>query len=288
MPEKAHHLLCFGFGFSARALAQALPRDQWAITGTSRSPVGCEKIRQLGFDAAQFNDDTPLDTSLLDGVTHVVVSAPPGKTGDPVLKTHGSHLAARAAHIKWLGYLSTTGVYGDRQGGWVDETSPLEPGTSRGHARLAAETGWLELWHNAGLAVHLFRLAGIYGPGRNQLQSLKSGKARRIVKQGQVFSRIHVADIAGILRASIDRPNPGSAYNVCDDEAAPPQDVVAYAADLLGIEPPPEVAFADADLSDMAKSFYAKSKRVSNDKVKTELGYRFVYPTYRQGLKALL
>lgn len=288
MPEKAGHLLCFGFGFSARTLAQALPRDQWTITGTSRSAEGCEKIRQLGFDAVQFNDDTPLDTSLLDAITHVVVSAPPGKTGDPVLKTHGCHLAARAAHIKWLAYLSTTGVYGDRQGGWVDETSPLQPSTSRGHARLAAETGWLDFWHNAGLAVHLFRLAGIYGPGRNQLQALKSGKARRIVKQGQVFSRIHVADIAGILRASIDKPNPGNAYNMCDDEAAPSQDVVAYAADLLGIEPPPEVAFEDADLSDMAKSFYAESKRVSNEKVKTELGYGFLYPTYRQGLKALL
>ncbi|MEO9874155.1 MAG: SDR family oxidoreductase [Anderseniella sp.] len=288
MSAKPDHLLCFGFGFSARALAQALPRDQWAITGTSRSVEGCGKISQLGFDAVQFNDDTPVDPSLLDSVTHVVVSAPPGKTGDPVLKCHGRHLGERAAHIKWLAYLSTTGVYGDRQGGWVDETSPLTPSTSRGHARLTAETGWLDLWRDTGLAVHLFRLAGIYGPGRNQLQSLKSGKARRIVKPDQVFSRIHVGDIAGILQASLQRPDPGSAYNVCDDEAAPPQDVVAYAADLLGIEPPPEVAFADAELSDMAKSFYAESKRVSNEKVKTELGYSFVYPTYRQGLRALL
>lgn len=288
MSDKPDHLLCFGFGFSARALAQSLSRDQWTVTGTSRSAEGCEKIRQLGFDAALFNDDTPLKTALLDTVTHVVVSAPPGKTGDPVLKHHGRHLSRRAAHIRWLAYLSTTGVYGDRQGGWVDETSPLEPGTSRGRARLAAETGWLDLWREAGLGVHLFRLAGIYGPGRNQLQSLKTGKARRIVKQGQVFSRIHVADIAGILRASIDRPDPGSAYNVCDDEAAPPQDVVAYAAELLGIEPPPEVAFEDAEMSDMARSFYAESKRVSNDKVKSELGYSFIYPTYRQGLKALL
>ncbi|MEM9472340.1 MAG: SDR family oxidoreductase [Pseudomonadota bacterium] len=288
MAEKPNHLLCFGFGFSARALAQALPHDRWNITGTSRSAEGCEKIEQLGFAAVQFNDDTPLDLSHLDGVTHVVVSVPPGKTGDPVLKLHGRDLAARSAKIKWLAYLSTTGVYGDRRGGWVDETSPLQPSTARGHARLAAETGWLELWRDTGLAVHLFRLAGIYGPGRNQLQSLKSGKARRIVKPGQVFSRIHVADIAGILRASMDKPSPGSAYNVCDDEAAPPQDVVAYAAGLLGVEPPPEVAFEDADLSDMAKSFYAESKRVSNDKVKTELGYSFTYPTYHQGLKALL
>ncbi len=288
MSEKPYHLLCFGFGFSARALAQALPRDQWAITGTSRSVEGCEKIRQLGFDAAQFNDDTPLDISLLDGITHVVVSAPPGKTGDPVLKTHGRHLAARAAHIKWLAYLSTTGVYGDRQGGWVDETSPLEPSTARGHARLAAETDWLQLWRDAGLAVHLFRLAGIYGPGRNQLQSLKSGKARRIVKPGQVFSRIHVTDIAGILAASIDRPNPGSAYNVCDDEAVPPQEVVTFAAQLLSITPPEEIAFNPDDMTPMGLSFFAESKRVSNQKIKTDLGYELKYPTYREGLRALL
>ena len=288
MSDKLNHLLCFGFGFSCRVLATGLPRDQWTITGTSRSAEGCENITQLGFDAARFNEDTPLDRALLDKATHVIVSIPPGKAGDLVVKLHGSDLAQRAGHIKWLAYLSTTGVYGDRQGGWVDETSLLEPGTLRGAARLAAETAWLELWREAGLAVHLFRLAGIYGPGRNQLQSLKTGKARRIVKQDQVFSRIHVADIAGILHASMDRPNPGSGYNVCDDEAAPPQDVVAYAADLLGIDPPPEVAFEQADMSDMAKSFYAESKRVSNEKVKTELDYRFAYPTYREGLQALL
>ncbi len=288
MSEKSSHLLCFGFGFSAQALAAILPVDKWTITGTSRSVEGCGKIQQRGFNAAVFNDDTPLDESLLDGISHVVVSAPPGRTGDPVLKLHGAHLAQRAAHIKWLAYLSTTGVYGDRQGGWVDETSSLEPCTSRGRARLEAETGWLDLWRDAGLAVHMFRLAGIYGPGRNQLQSVKSGTARRIIRQGQVFSRIHVADIAGILRASMEKPNPGSAYNVCDDEAAPPQDVLAYAAQLLGVEPPPEIAFDDAELSDMAKSFYAESKRVSNRKVKAELGYSFVYPTYHEGLKALV
>lgn len=288
MPDKPNHLLCFGFGFSARALAAILPKDEWTITGTSRSVQGCEKIRALGFEATVFNDDTPVQSSFLDGISHVVVSVPPGKTGDPVLKLHGSHLAERAGQLKWLAYLSTTGVYGDRQGGWVDETSSLVPSTSRGHARLQAEAGWLNLWRQADLAVHLFRLAGIYGPGRNQLQALKSGKAHRVVKQGQVFSRIHVADIAGVLRASMQRPNPGSAYNVCDDEAAPPQDVVACAAQLLGIEAPPEIAFEDADLSDMARSFYAESKRVSNRKVKTELGYRFIYPTYRQGLKALV
>jgi nucleoside-diphosphate-sugar epimerase len=135
--------------------------------------------------------------------------------------------------------------------------------------------------------VHVFRLAGIYGPGRNQIEGLRNGTAKRIVKPGQVFSRIHVEDIAGILRASMAHPNPGSAYNVCDDEPAPPQDVVAWAAELIGVEPPPEVAFEDAELSPMAKSFYSESKKVSNAKVKDELGYRFRYPTFREGLKAL-
>ena len=273
MSDKPNHLLCFGFGFSCRALATGLPRDRWTITGTSRSAEGCENITRLGFDAARFNEDTPLDQALLDKATHVIVSIPPGKTGDLVVRLHGSDLAERAGHIKWLAYLSTTGVYGDRQGGWVDETSPLEPGTLRGGARLAAGNRLAGAVARGGawpFTCSVWR--GSTAPGRNQLQSLKTGKARRIVKQGQVFSRIHVADIAGILRASMDRPNPGSAYNVCDDEAAPPQDVVAYAADLLGLDPPPEVAFEHADMSDMAKSFYAESKRVFERKGQNRTG----------------
>jgi len=288
MPDKPNHLLCFGFGFSARELATGLPKDDWRITGTSRSRVGCETIQAMGFEAQVFNYETPLDASVLDDVTHVVVSVPPGKSGEPVLAAHGRDLASRTGHIKWLAYLSTTGVYGDRDGGCVDETSPLEPSTARGQARQEAETGWLDLWREHGLPVHLFRLAGIYGPGRNQVETVKAGTAKRIVKRGQVFSRIHVADIAGILRSSMARPNPGSAYNVCDDEAAPPQEVVAYAAQLLGAAPPPEIAFEDAEMSVMAKSFYAESKRVKNDKVKQELGYEFIYPTYREGLKSLI
>jgi nucleoside-diphosphate-sugar epimerase len=189
--------------------------------------------------------------------------------------------------IAWFGYLSTTGVYGDRGGDWVDEASSLEPSTSRGQARLEAEAGWFGMREAFDLPVHVFRLAGIYGPGRNQIEGLRNGTAKRIVKPGQVFSRIHVEDIAGILRASMAHPNPGSAYNVCDDEPAPPQDVVKWAAELIGIEPPPEVAFEDAELSPMAKSFYSESKKVSNAKVKDELGYEFRYPTFREGLKAL-
>jgi nucleoside-diphosphate-sugar epimerase len=288
MADRVNHLLCFGFGFSARELALSLPRESWRVTGTSRSEEGCAAIREAGFEAVRFDGTAPVAAGVLESATHVVLSAPPGKTGDPVLACHGEDLGRCASSIEWLAYLSTTGVYGDRQGGWVDENSPLEPSTARGRARLEAETGWLDLWRRTGLPVHIFRLAGIYGPGRNQLETVRSGRAQRIVKPGQVFSRIHVADIAGILRASIAKPNPGAAYNVCDDEAAPPQDVVAYAARLLGVEPPPEVPFEEADLSPMARSFYADSKRVSNERVKQELGYRFRYPTYREGLAALL
>jgi nucleoside-diphosphate-sugar epimerase len=287
MAEMRKHLFCFGFGYTARELARQLPRDGWRITGTSRSDEGCARIREAGHDAVLFDGETPMDSSVLDGVTHVLHSISPGANGDPVLRLHGDDLAARADQIAWFGYLSTTGVYGDRGGDWVDEASSLEPSTSRGQARLEAEAGWFGMREAFDLPVHVFRLAGIYGPGRNQIEGLRNGTAKRIVKPGQVFSRIHVEDIAGILRASMAHPNPGSAYNVCDDEPAPPQDVVKWAAELIGIEPPPEVAFEDAELSPMAKSFYSESKKVSNAKVKDELGYEFRYPTFREGLKAL-
>ena len=189
--------------------------------------------------------------------------------------------------MKWVGYLSTTGVYGDRGGDWVDEESPLEPNTARGQRRLQAERSWLRLHSDFGLPVHLFRLAGIYGPGRNTLLNVRDGSAKRIIKPGQIFSRIHVEDIAGVLAASIAKPNPGRAYNVCDDEPCPPQEVVEFAANLLGLPLPPEIPFEQAELSPMAKSFYAESKRVSNRRIKTELGYKLVYPNYREGLRAL-
>jgi nucleoside-diphosphate-sugar epimerase len=269
------HLFCFGLGFSAQALARRLTQQGWTVTGTSRS----------GDDGSLVFDGTrPLPRSAFDGVTHLLVSVPPGEAGDPALACHGDDLARLAGSLRWAGYLSTTGVYGDRHGEWVDETSSLQPSTARGERRLAAETAWRGL----GLPLHIFRLAGIYGPGRNQLVSLLDGTAKRIVKQGQIFSRIHVDDIAGVLEASIAQPNPGQAYNVCDDEPCPPQDVVAFAAELLKIQAPPEIPFDDAELSPMAKSFYAESKRVSNRRIKSELGYRLVYPTYREGLTTIL
>jgi nucleoside-diphosphate-sugar epimerase len=223
----------------------------------------------------------------LRGVTHALVSIPPDAAGDPALDRHGDDLAALPG-LSWLGCLSTTGVYGDRGGDWVDETSILSPTGERGRRRVAAEQAWLDAWRNRGLPVHIFRLAAIYGPGRSPFAALRAGIAKRIDKPGQVFSRIHVDDLAQVLRASIARPRPGGVYNVCDDEPASPAAVVAYAAELLGIDPPPLVPFAQAGLSDMARSFYDDNKRVLNALIKSELRVRLRYPDYRAGLAAIL
>ncbi len=284
------HLLCFGFGFSAQALSWLLLDKctvtviDWRITGTSRSDEGVAGIRAQGCEAVRFDG---LDR-LPDDLTHVVTSVPPGVDGDPVLRKFSSELMRLAGRIEWCAYLSTTGVYGDHGGAWVDEDTPLTPNTTRGTKRVAAEAAWLQLHKHHGLPVHIFRLAGIYGPGRNVLENLKAGTAKRVIKPGQVFSRIHVEDIAGVLFASLQKPNPGAAYNVADDEPCPPQDVVKHGAELLGMTPPPEIPFGEAELSAMGASFFADSKRVRNGKVKRELGYVFKYPSYREGLKALL
>ena len=200
---------------------------------------------------------------------------------------HAGELAS-LSKLKWLGYLSTTGVYGDRKGGWVDEATPVAPTHGRGERRVLAERNWLNWAKENDLSMHVFRLASIYGPGRNALERIRLGTARRIVKPGHVFSRIHVDDIATVIEASINQPNPGAIYNVCDDEAAPPQDVVAYAAELLDMEPPQEVPIEQAGLSAMAASFYLDNKRVRNDRIKRELDVHLRYPNYRVGLRALL
>ena len=275
------HLLCFGFGFSAEALARKLDPREWRVSGTSRSPEGVAAINAQGFEGALFNELNSIPAS----VTHIVTSVPQSDDGDPVLQQFSHELISRAKSFDWVAYLSTTGVYGDRAGAWVDEDSALQPNTDRGQRRVDAEAAWKQV---ADLPLHIFRLAGIYGPRRNAFESLKSGKAQRVIKQGQIFSRIHVEDIAGVLLASIDNPNPGRVYNLADDEPCPPQDVIAYAAELLGLPIPPDIPFEDAKLSAMAKSFYADSKRVSNARIKSELGYELKYPNYRVGLKALL
>jgi len=277
------NLFCFGFGYSARALAARLDKLAWKVSATSRDPEGVAEINAQGFRGLLFDSKLQIAPE----VTHLLISAPPDENGDPVLNLHQEQLQELSKQLKWVGYLSTTGVYGDRGGDWVDEDSPLEPSTARGQRRLDAEKSWLRLHNDFGLPVHLFRLAGIYGPGRNQLLTVLNGSAKRIIKPGQIFSRIHVDDIAGVLAASIAKPNPGRAYNVCDDEPCSPQDVVTYAAALLGLPVPPEIPFEDANLSPMARSFYADSKRVSNKRTKNELGYKLLYPNYREGLSAL-
>ena len=267
-------LLSIGHGYCARALGRRLVPEGWRVVGTSREPreePGVEMRVWPGEDLS----------GAIAEATHILASVAPLPDGDPVLRDLREAIAASRA--AWVGYLSTTGVYGDHGGGWVDESSPLTPATGRGRARVAAEAEWRAL----GVPLHIFRLAGIYGSGRGPLAKVESGRARRIVKPGQVFSRIHVEDIAEVLAASMRAPFPGL-YNVADDEPAPPQDVIAHAARLLGAPVPPEIAFDDADMTPMARSFYAESKRVRNDKIKRQLGVTLRYPTYREGLAAIL
>jgi len=280
-------LFCFGLGYSARALARDLKARGWSVAGTTRTEEGRAALAAEGIEAHLFERKRPLvdAAAVLAGATHLLASVPPDDDGDPVIDAHGEAIATLDA--EWIGYLSTTGVYGDRGGAWVDETSDLRPLGTRGRRRVEAEDAWLDLWRRHSRPVHLFRLAGIYGPGRGPFEQVRAGTAKRVIKPGQVFSRIHVDDIAQVLEASMARPNPGAAYNVCDDEAAPPQDVILEASRVLGREPPPEIPFESADLSSMARSFYAELKRVSNQRIKDELGVRLRYPTYREGLAAL-
>lgn len=279
-------LVSFGHGYSAQALAARLLPDGWHITGTTRSEDKAAQLAETGI--------TPLiwpgaDTGrALEQATHLLISAGPGPAGDPVLAELRDDIARMADRFDWVGYLSTTGVYGDHQGGWVDEYTALTPSTKRGAARVEAESAWQKLAVETGLPLHIFRLAGIYGPGRGPFAKVRAGTARRIIKPGQVFSRIHVEDIATVLAASIARPNPGAIYNLCDDDPAPPQDVIAHAAELLNLPIPPEVDFDTAEMTPMARSFYAESKRVRNDRIKDELGVTLAYPSYRDGLAALL
>ncbi|MEM9580648.1 MAG: SDR family oxidoreductase [Pseudomonadota bacterium] len=276
-------LLSFGHGYSAQALTPLLRQQGFAIHGTTRSAGKLDDLSATGITPYVW-PGTNLD-GLLDQASHLLISAAPGADGDPVLAELKSRIAARAQRFTWVGYLSTTGVYGDAQGGWVDETSPLAPATKRGLARVKAEAAWQSI---EGLPLHIFRLAGIYGPGRGPFAKVRAGTARLIIKENQVFSRIHVEDIAQVLAASIAQPNPGAVYNLCDDDPAPPQDVIAYAARLLGLPLPPQEDFETAQMTPMARSFYAESKRVRNDRIKSELGVQLRYPDYRTGLQALL
>jgi nucleoside-diphosphate-sugar epimerase len=280
-------LFCFGLGYTALALARVLAAEGWQIGGTTRDPEKRTHLEREGIEVYRFERDQPLEHAerALAGTTHVLSSIAPDEQGDPVLGRHARDLL-RCTSIVWAGYLGTTGVYGDRGGAWVSEADPVAPTMPRTLRRARAEGHWLA----SGLPVHLFRLAGIYGPGpgRSSIAAARAGTARRIVKPGQVFCRIHVDDIVQVLRASMARPNSGAIYNVTDDEPAPPQDVVTFACRLLGIQPPPETLFDQAELSPMARSFYSDSRRVSNARIKEELGVSLHYPSYREGLRALL
>ena len=276
-------LLSIGHGFSARALAARLVPQGWRIVGTTRSPDKADAIADTGVEPVVW-PGADLG-ALIAQSPNVLVSAGPDSAGDPVLNAVEDAVIRAAPDLRWVGYLSTTGVYGDHDGDWVDEDTPLTPSTKRGRARVTAEARWQAI---PDLPLHIFRLAGIYGPGRGPFAKVRAGTARRIIKPGQVFSRIHVEDIAQALELSLQRPDPGAVYNLCDDDPAPPQDVIAHAAELLGLPVPPAIPFDQADMTPMARSFYAESKKVRNDRIKQALGWAPQFPTYRAGLAALL
>ncbi len=269
-------LLCLGYGYTARHLAPLLLARGWRVIGTAREPVDAPGVEMITWPGEQIT---------WPGVTHVLNSIGPNAMGDPVLAALSREISTIAPDLEWLGYLSTTAVYGDRGGDWVDEATSVAPTSERGNWRALAERQWQEI---PDLPLHIFRLAGIYGPGRGPFAKLMAGKARRIVKPGQVFSRIHVDDIVQALLASMDQPNPGGIYNLCDDDPAPPQDVLGHAAELLGLPVPAEVPFDEAGMTPMARSFYGENKRVRNNRIKADLGVELFYPSYREGLRAVL
>jgi nucleoside-diphosphate-sugar epimerase len=282
-------LFCFGLGYSASVFARRLAAQGWSVAGTRRSERGITSLEAQSFHGVVFDGaepSAPVREALRDA-THVLLSIPPNADGDPAFLCHANDIA-RAPSLRWIGYLSTVGVYGDANGAWVDELTPARPGSVRGQRRLDAETAWLDLGAKSGKPVYIFRLPGIYGPGRSAIDDLRDGSARRLIKAGQVFNRIHVADIANALEASLTRPLTNRVYNITDDEPAPPQDVVAYGAQLLGLPVPPDRDFATAELSEMARSFYSENKRVSNARMKGELGVKLSYPNYRLGLQEIV
>ena len=272
-------LLSLGHGYSAQAVGAAVLARGGRVIGTTRSAARAAAIRQTGVEPLLWPGELG---PALGQATHVLCSAAPDAGGDPFLAVARDRIAASRAG--WVGYLSTTAVYGDHRGGWVDEDTPVNPGSARAVQRVLAE----RQWQATGLPVHIFRLAGIYGPGRGPFQKLRDGTARRILKPGQVFSRIHVEDIVQVVLASMDRGGPGGVYNVCDDDPAPPEDVLSHAAALLGLPEPPGVPYDEAAMTPMARSFYAESKRVRNRRIKDDLGVVLRYPGYREGLAAIL
>lgn len=275
------NLFIFGLGYSCRHFLDRFAGNYANISGTVRDAM--RDTRRSDCETLSFGPDhtDPGITTRLAKADLLLVSVPPSVAGDPVLATFGD--AIQASRVRRIVYLSTVGVYGDHNGEWIDETAPVAPNAGRRAARATAERNWMTL---AGERTSILRLAGIYGPGRNALVNVRAGTARRIVKPGQVFNRIHIADIARVIAAAFAHETTGI-WNVCDDEPAPPQDVVTFAASLMGIAPPPEIDFANAGLSDMARSFYATNNRISNARMRRDLNINLTYPTYRDGVRAL-
>lgn len=272
-------LFCFGFGYCAKALSALLAADGgWTIAASARTPEKCDVLRAAGIDAQL--SDSPPDLS---GVTHILLSAPPDAAGDPVFREHAD-VIARASSAVWVGYLSATSVYGDHNGAWINEETAVTPRSPRGQQRLMAERQWQSL----DVPLHVFRLSGIYGPQRSAIDDLRAGTARRIDKPGHFFNRMHVTDIARTLMASMQAPQADDIYNLADDLPAPAADVVAEAARLLDMTPPPLEPFDAATLTPMRQSFYAENKRIRNDWLKQRLGLSLLYPTYREGLQKCL
>ena len=276
-------LLIFGHGYTANAFVDYIRNEDWEIFGTTRNIQTADLLTKKNVHPIMWSDE-PKIKSIIKRSDYILHSIPPTEIGDPVYKRFSEAIMSRSTDLSWFGYLSTTSVYGNHNGKWVDENTPVNPSSDRGNLRVQAENNWSSI---NDLPLHIFRLAGIYGPNRNPLDKIRSGKAQSISKPGQFFSRIHVEDIARILKASIEMPNRGSVYNVCDDMPAAPDEVLDYAAKLINYPDLPKVSFEKAQLSPMAKSFYSENKRVKNDLIKSEFKVTLKYPNFESGLNAL-
>jgi nucleoside-diphosphate-sugar epimerase len=280
-------LFCFGFGYTAGFLAERLLACGWAVAGTTTSVKKRDFLKKNGIEAYLFDRTHPIadPAKAFKDVTHILLSIPPNNDGDPVFNALGADIAALTT-LEWVGYLSTTAVYGDQDGNWVDEKTPPAPSSRRGSSRLKAEEQWQSLHLHEGLPLHIFRLAGIYGPGRSAIDAVRSGTAQCIDKPGHVFNRIHVDDIAQVLIASINTPRAGAIYNLADDAPSSSYEVIRFACNLLGLETPPQIPYDQAELAPIVRSFYKDNKRIHNSLIKDELGVRLLHPDYHSGLQA--
>ncbi len=290
IPDFPHdkNLFCFGFGYTAAALAAKLSPFNWNISGTTTDEEKYDLLMENGIECHMFDKTHPVVSldRLLEDTTHVLISVPPGDKGDLVYEFHGQELEA-LPNLEWVGYLSATSVYGNYDGKWIDEETPPGPISRRGSLRLKAEEQWKSLYFNSGFPLHTFRLSGIYGPGRSTLDVVRAGNARRIVKEGHVFNRIHIDDIVQVLLASMQYPQPGEVYNLADDDPRPSHEVIKYSCELLGLDVPPLIPYDEVDyLAPIVRSFYQDNKRIKNNKIKTDLGVQLLYPDYKAGLNA--